>query len=219
MALPININELITGSIVESERLEFKRGWSKESIMHSICAFANDFNNWGGGYIIVGIEDNNARPVLPPIGLEVNQIDKIYKELLSLCNQEIHPQYTPRVEHVVSLQVNGSPEVMFDSNEDRSYFLTTLKIHPGFLSGADHGAAVENTADTIKKVILQSLLKDSLPKVKILSILGYSKMTKTVREAFNRLLELKHIQYTLPDKPKSKNQKYVITELGKASLE
>lgn len=106
MALPININELITGIIVESERLEFKRGWNKEAIIHSICAFANDFHNWGGGYIIVGVEENDGIPILPPIGIELNQIDKIYKELLSLCNRAIRPSYTPIVEHIVYMEQN-----------------------------------------------------------------------------------------------------------------
>lgn len=51
MALPISIDELISGQAVESERIEFKEGWNPEEILHSLCAFANDLNNWGGGYI------------------------------------------------------------------------------------------------------------------------------------------------------------------------
>ncbi|MBW2167553.1 MAG: hypothetical protein JRG74_16175 [Deltaproteobacteria bacterium] len=49
MALPINIDNLLTGQIVEWERLEFKAGWNPEKILHTICAFSNDINNWGGG--------------------------------------------------------------------------------------------------------------------------------------------------------------------------
>jgi ATP-dependent DNA helicase RecG len=86
MALPINIDNLLTGQIVEWERLEFKAGWNPEKILQTICAFANDINNWGGGYIIVGIEEENGRPVLPPKGLMPEKIDTIQKELLNLCN-------------------------------------------------------------------------------------------------------------------------------------
>jgi len=53
MALPINIDILIQGNTVEWERIEFKTGWNPEEIIHSICAFANDIHNWGGGYIIL----------------------------------------------------------------------------------------------------------------------------------------------------------------------
>ena len=56
MALPVNIQDLISGRTVEWERIEFKAGWNPEDLVHSICAFANDINNWGGGYIIIGIE-------------------------------------------------------------------------------------------------------------------------------------------------------------------
>ncbi|GHU90255.1 hypothetical protein FACS1894155_08360 [Bacteroidia bacterium] len=94
MALPINIQDLIHGHSVEWERLEFKQGWNPEEIIHSICAFANDLHNWGGGYIVVGIAEQNGMPVLPPTGLPQNQLDYIQGELIKLGNQ-IQPTYIP----------------------------------------------------------------------------------------------------------------------------
>ena len=60
MNLPININQLLHGKAVEWERLEFKEGWNPEVILRSICAYANDFHNLGGGYIVVEIQEYNA---------------------------------------------------------------------------------------------------------------------------------------------------------------
>ncbi len=94
MALPVNIEELIHGRTVEWERLEFKQGWNPEDMMHSMCAFANDLHNWGGGYIIVGIEENNGQPVLPPAGIQPNQLDNIQGEIIGLANK-ILPNYFP----------------------------------------------------------------------------------------------------------------------------
>jgi ATP-dependent DNA helicase RecG len=94
MALPVNIEDLIHGKAVEWDRLEFKRGWNPEEIAHTICAFANDLNNWGGGYIIVGIEEDNGQPILPPEGLEQNQLDRIQGEVLELAHQML-PNYFP----------------------------------------------------------------------------------------------------------------------------
>ncbi len=94
MALPVNIEELIHGNTVEWERLEFKRGWNSEEIAHSICAFANDINNWGGGYIIVGVAEDNGQAILPPSGLEQNRIDDIQGEIVRLGKQ-ILPNYFP----------------------------------------------------------------------------------------------------------------------------
>jgi len=99
MALPINIDELINGLTVEWERIEFKEGWNPEDVIHSICAFANDINNWGGGYIVVGIKEKDGRPLLPPVGLAINNMDKIQKELLNLCNR-LKPHYFPIAEPV-----------------------------------------------------------------------------------------------------------------------
>lgn len=94
MALPINIKELLNGNTVEWDRIELKEGWNPEEIIHSICAFANDINNWGGGYIFVGVAENDGLPVLPPKGISVSSIDRIQKELLSLTHQ-IQPFYAP----------------------------------------------------------------------------------------------------------------------------
>ena len=52
MALAININDLLNKQRIESNRIEFKKGWNPGSIYHSICAFANDIDDLGGGYII-----------------------------------------------------------------------------------------------------------------------------------------------------------------------
>lgn len=94
MGLPVNIDELINGRTVEWERIEFKAGWNPEGIVHSLCAFANDIHNWGGGYIIVGVEEKKGRPVLPPIGLEAAQVEAIQKKLVNLCHR-ITPPYFP----------------------------------------------------------------------------------------------------------------------------
>lgn len=97
MALPININQLLHGSTVEWERIEFKEGWNPEIILHTICAFANDVNNWGGGYLIIGVAESNGRAILPPKGLDVEELDGIQQELHQLCHK-LMPSYFPVVE-------------------------------------------------------------------------------------------------------------------------
>ena len=86
MALPINIELLIKQRIVENSRIDYKKNWNPEDIIHSICAFAIDIDNWGGGYIVVGIEEINGMSKFPISGLEKNSIDNINKELLQYCN-------------------------------------------------------------------------------------------------------------------------------------
>lgn len=97
MALPVNIGELIHGTTIEWERLEFKEGWNPEDVVHTMCAFANDLHNWGGGYIIIGIAEQDGRPILPPVGLQHNQLDAIQKKILEL-GHKIAPTYFPIVQ-------------------------------------------------------------------------------------------------------------------------
>lgn len=96
MAIPINIEDLLSKQKVESNRIEFKAGWNPSSIYHSICAFANDIDNLGGGYILVGVEEENGVAVRPVKGLEDNQLDKIQREMLQF-NTMMDPIYYPRI--------------------------------------------------------------------------------------------------------------------------
>jgi len=97
MALPLNIEELVHGKTIEWERLEFKKGWNPEVIVRSMCAFANDLNNWGGGYIIVGVNEDDGQPILPPEGLPQDELDRIQKKIVELGNRII-PSYFPIVQ-------------------------------------------------------------------------------------------------------------------------
>ena len=94
-ALPINLENLLRQRQVEGERIEYKAGWNPDPILRTVCAFANDFQNLGGGYIIIGQDcDAGGRPIFPPVGLPESQLDKIQRELLGLCNL-IQPPYFP----------------------------------------------------------------------------------------------------------------------------
>lgn len=94
-ALPINIDNLLHRRTIEGERVEYKAGWNPGDVLHTLGAFANDFHNLGGGYVVLGVEDQNGRPVLPPKGLAPDAIDGIQKELLNLGNYAIQPPYHP----------------------------------------------------------------------------------------------------------------------------
>lgn len=94
--MPINLGDLLSNATVESDRIEYKTGWNPDPIIRTLCAFANDFENLGGGYIVIGLEAKDGRPVLPPAGVPANQLDRIQRELLQYCNL-IQPPYFPKV--------------------------------------------------------------------------------------------------------------------------
>ncbi|MFC1727622.1 RNA-binding domain-containing protein [Patescibacteria group bacterium] len=99
MALLINIDNLIKTKTVETERVEFKKGWNPEDVVHSVCGFANDLNNLGGGYVIIGVEQKDGVPILPPLGLVSKQVEMIQKKVVEVCNK-IQTNYVPVIEVV-----------------------------------------------------------------------------------------------------------------------
>ena len=74
MALPTSLKNILNNSIVEQARVEYKRDWNPKTILHTICAFANDIDNFSGGYIIIGIEEKNGVPIRPIKGLKLDDI-------------------------------------------------------------------------------------------------------------------------------------------------
>src|SRR3990167_389037 len=93
--LPINLEDLLRQRTVERDRIEYKAGWNPDAIIRTLCAFANDFENLGGGYVIIGQDcDDHGQPIFPLVGVSDNQLDKIQRELLQYCHP-IQPSYFP----------------------------------------------------------------------------------------------------------------------------
>ena len=97
MSLPVNIEWLLSSKKIESERIEFKEGFNPVKIMHAMCAFANDFHNLGGGYIIIGTSEKNGVLQRPVKGISESQLDQIQKEIVEI-GHKIVPSYHPIME-------------------------------------------------------------------------------------------------------------------------
>ena len=83
--IPLKLETLLKGRVVESDRVEYKRGWNPNEVIQTICAYANDWSNVNGGYVVIGIAEEDGLPVLPPEGLPVNTLDKTQQELVQYC--------------------------------------------------------------------------------------------------------------------------------------
>lgn len=137
LILPINIEDLLYCRGVESARIEFKAGWDQNTtgfqILKTICAFANDLQNLNGGYIVIGVEENNGCAVLPPKGVSPQEIDATQKWVRGHCNRidpECQPVFSPEVvddRHILIIWVPGSdvrPHKAPDGDKgERKYFV------------------------------------------------------------------------------------------------
>ena len=153
------------------------------------------------------------------------------------------------------LEKNGSPPPVLETDDERSYFLCTIKIHP--LTNTtklqrDKDRAIEGDKDialNIKSLIdVDAYLRSSnnerwnkdknevLSKIDntILEIIRYCGEAKSREEIFEYIklynnsknykhikpiVELGWLQQTIPDKPTSRNQKYITAEIAKRLIE
>ena len=100
MSLPISIERLLIKRDVEQNRIEYKSGWDPEPIIHSVCAFANDYEGYCGGYVLIGVEAINGIPVFPIKGIAKERLDDIQNEIVEYCRKCISPAYIPTIELV-----------------------------------------------------------------------------------------------------------------------
>lgn len=136
MAIPTNIKTLLSGEVVEWARIEFKETWDAATSLKSICAFANDLDNWGGGYIVIGVKEEDGCPVYPLQGVPVEKLDKYQKEIFAKCKL-IRPAYTPNIgvetyqdkQFIVIWCPGGdnrpysSPKTMEKDNKERIHYI------------------------------------------------------------------------------------------------
>ncbi len=96
--LPVNLDNLLHCRGVESERVEFKASWDPRTTgpqaLRTICAFANDYHNLNGGYVVIGVREQDGRAALPPSGLTAREVEEAQRWIRGQCNR-LDPPYPP----------------------------------------------------------------------------------------------------------------------------
>ena len=85
MVLHVDVKKLVEGSIIETNRVEYKTSWNPQKVLHTICAFANDYEETYGGYIVIGVSETNGIPDTV-VGVEESEIPRIEAEFFNICN-------------------------------------------------------------------------------------------------------------------------------------
>lgn len=152
--LPFDLNDLLQHRAIESNRVEFKASWDDhiaESVVRTACAFANDLLNLNGGYIVLGVEETEGRPMLPPRGLGGRNLDELQKKIRGACIR-IVPDYQPLVfiEHV-----NDQPLlILFCPGGDNRPYQAPKKKGEGRAFHVRQGSqSVEAQGDTLRQLM------------------------------------------------------------------
>jgi ATP-dependent DNA helicase RecG len=101
MAVQVDLQQL---ALRESEQTECKENVADiNDVVATLCAFANDLQNLGGGYVVCGAgetEDEHGFPKLVRKGLTARRLREIENATLACCRQRVSPPLAPLVEEL-----------------------------------------------------------------------------------------------------------------------
>lgn len=92
MSIPIDTEDLVWARRIEECRVALHPGWDPKGIVRDLCAFANDIEGYGCGYIVIGaVKREREREI---VGIPDEELDKIEREFRQLCDSLV-PCYVP----------------------------------------------------------------------------------------------------------------------------
>lgn len=137
------------------------------------------------------------------------------------------------------LKDNSSASATIETDEDRAYFLIDIPCHPDFVE-EDLSQVVSQVVSQVElnnnELLEQKLsqvvsqvkgadfglivkafwaLQEEMPISDLMNILNQSNRTRFRQTCLNILLDTHLATPTIPDKPNSSKQKYVLTEAGR----
>ncbi|MCK4459004.1 MAG: hypothetical protein KAU52_04690, partial [Methanosarcinales archaeon] len=108
-----------------------------------------------------------------------------------------------------AMKENGSLEPIFETDGDRSYFMAIMAAHP-------EARVSEQVSEQVIQIL--EFCRTERKKREILNYLNLSPAYRNYKRYILPLLQNGLLSFTIPDKPKSRSQKYKITESGLAAL-
>lgn len=127
--------------------------------------------------------------------------------------------------------LNGKPveweRLEFEFDEDHSYFMVRLPIHPTALevaesqsrpeSGGESTQSPTQSSDPVERLLI-ALKQGEQSSGDLREALGIRHRPNFRENYLHPALKLGLIEYTLPDKPNSRLQQYRLTDKGRARL-
>lgn len=125
---------------------------------------------------------------------------------------------------------NGSPAPEFESDDERSYFMVRLPVHPAALAveaaatlqvteqgGTSRDHVTPHVTPHVQELL--SAICSAQSRTEIMATLGLKDRMHFAKEYLQPALKADLIEMTIPDKPKSVKQKYRLTAAGKVLVE
>ena len=109
-----------------------------------------------------------------------------------------------------ALERNGSPQPIFETDPERTFFRVTVMKNPKFLeesTAVPTRPALRRTREELRTAIMEKLRDRGQISMKDLAeSLGYSRTAQNVYSTVRELISEGRVEYTVPDRMSSKNQ-------------
>ena len=117
------------------------------------------------------------------------------------------------------MAVNGSPALLFETDDDRLSFVIRLPRHPLSLVPTEEVGAQVTAQVTAQVGALLVQMKGEMPRQAMQDAVGLAHREHFRKTYLVPALELGVIEMTHPDKPNSRSQRYRLTALGQRWLD
>jgi ATP-dependent DNA helicase RecG len=96
--------DLKTLSVRESDQIEWKENVADtDDVAETLSAFANDWSNLGGGYVVCGAreeKDEHGFPRVVIVGLSATRLKEVEGRVLTACRDRVSPSIAPLVQEL-----------------------------------------------------------------------------------------------------------------------
>ena len=100
----------------------------------------------------------------------------------------------------------------FETDEERSYFLIRLPVHEGFQEiEQESGLQTPEVTPEVKRLL--GVLDRDMSRVELMAVLRLSDEKHFRGRYLQKAIREGYIEMTIPNSPRSKNQKYRLTSL------
>ena len=110
------------------------------------------------------------------------------------------------------MKANGSPPPEFETDDDRTYFLIRLPIHPATAREIAPQVAPQVTPQVESLVMV---MDGELTRAELMALVGLKDRSHFVKKYLQPALDAGLVEMTLPDKPRSRKQRYRLTLSGR----
>ncbi len=120
-----------------------------------------------------------------------------------------------------AISQNGSPDPVFETDDDRSYFLVRFPVHPDTILSANVGQVSQQVTQQVTQqvMLLLKACDGEMSRAELMRAVGIKDRVSFSKNYLDAAIAYDLIEMSQPNSPKSPTQKYRLAENGRNIVE